>query len=161
MTYQLGSRSLRNLDGVHPDIVRAVKLAIKRTKQDFCIIDGGGLRSTADAKANAARGVGVTNSLHIKQSSTGYGHAVDLVAYRNGRPDWGTSYNERVVLYQPIREAMLSACDEIGLLIQHGADWDGDGILGERGEWDWPHWQIPQKRARIAALASAMAKRLA
>lgn len=160
MAYRLGRRSTFNLCksgdkglGCHPDIQKATLLAIQRSKQDFCIIDNGGARSTMVARANAAKGVGVSNSLHIPQSD-GYAHAVDLVAFYNGKPSWQRE------LYLPIREAMLSACDDIGLLIQHGADWDLDSILGEKGEWDWPHWQKPRRQDRIRHAALALAGRL-
>jgi peptidoglycan L-alanyl-D-glutamate endopeptidase CwlK len=151
--YILGPRSLRNLEGVHPDLVRAVELAIKYTTQDFTIIDGGGLRTPAQALANAAAGTGIAKSQHLPQSD-GYGHAVDLVAWVDGKPDWGRHY------YDAIRRAMLRACDEIGLPIQHGADWDMDGVTGERGEWDWPHFQMPAYPHKLEVAKIAMMKRL-
>jgi peptidoglycan L-alanyl-D-glutamate endopeptidase CwlK len=155
----LGTNSLKQLVGVHPRLVEAVKLAIKYSKQDFGIIAGGGLRTRTQAEANAKAGTGITNSMHLKQPD-GFGHAVDLVAYENGSFTWGKSGSvaDRDRLYLPIREAMLKACDDLNLLIQHGADWDQDGILGEAGEWDWPHFQIPnaaipgrEGMARVAA----------
>lgn len=46
MTYQLGNKSLQTLEGVHPDLVAVVKLAITLTEQDFSV--GEGLRSVED-----------------------------------------------------------------------------------------------------------------
>ena len=40
MPYQLGTRSLQNLSGVHPDLVAVVKRAIELTEQDFSVIEG-------------------------------------------------------------------------------------------------------------------------
>lgn len=150
--FKLSARSLRNLEGVHPKLVEAVKLAITYTTQDFGILDGGGVRSAEQARDNARRGVGVANSLHIAQAD-GYGHAVDLVAFVDGKPSWEQRY------YPAIRDAMLRACDDVELPIQHGADWDVDGILGERGEWDWPHFQIPNLPHRRQAAEAAMRDR--
>mgnify|MGYP003637544623 CR=1 FL=1 len=36
MSYKLGTRSLQNLSGVHPDMVAVVKKAIEITEVDFC-----------------------------------------------------------------------------------------------------------------------------
>jgi peptidoglycan L-alanyl-D-glutamate endopeptidase CwlK len=151
--FRLSEGSAGNLEGVHPTLVRAVKIAITITEQDFCILPGGGVRSVAAAADNAKRGVGVVNSLHIPQLD-GYSHAVDLVAYVGG-PTWDKRY------YPAIRRAMLAACDRLLLPIQHGADWDCDGITGEKGEWDWPHFQLPKLPHRVAAAKEAMNARLA
>lgn len=151
--FKPGKRTLRNLKGVHPKLVAAVMLAFRYATQDFCILDNGGVRSPAVAKDNAVRGVGVANSLHIIQSD-GFGHAVDLVAWENGKPSWKQS------LYPEIHEAMFRACDELGVPVQNGADWDNDGITGERGEWDWPHFQLPRSY-KLAAAVAAMERRIA
>jgi len=151
--FKAGARTLTNLEGVHPELAAAVLLAFKYTKQDFCIIDGGGLRTLEQATVNAARGVGVKNSLHRIQPD-GFGHAVDLVAYQGG-PSWDAK------LYPPIREAMFRACDELGVLVQNGADWDNDAKFGERGEFDMPHFQLPQwPHSRDAARLAAERRRM-
>lgn len=149
MSFYLGARSERNLIGVHPDIVRGVRLAITLTPVDFGILDGGGVRTPAQARANADAGVGVANSLHIIQPD-GFGHAVDLVAFENGKPSWEKR------LYERMHPAIYAAFDELGIPIQNGADWDMDGIVGEKGEWDWPHWQLPQPWRRNAAIEAMM-----
>lgn len=151
--YHPGARTLRNLRDVHPKLVAAAILAFKYTEQDFCILDDGGVRSREAAQANADSGVGVANSLHIIQAD-GFGHAVDLVAWENGKPSWQQS------LYPVIHRAMFRACDELCLPIQNGADWDNDGITAERGEWDWPHWQLPRAH-KLAAAVDAAKRRLA
>ncbi len=40
MAYRLGRRSVRTLSGVHPDLVRVVKRAIKLTTVDFTVLEG-------------------------------------------------------------------------------------------------------------------------
>ena len=37
MSYKLGNRSLKNLDGVHPDLRKVVERAIEITEQDFTV----------------------------------------------------------------------------------------------------------------------------
>jgi len=122
-----------------------VEQAITLTPADFCVVEGGGMRSPEQAADNAKRGTGVLNSMHIRQPD-GYGHAVDLVAFADGKPNWN-----RLELYKLIRPAVLQAAAMVGIPIQHGADWDIDGITAEKGEWDWPHWQFPKRPDRIAA----------
>ncbi len=158
--YVLGKASLRHLQGVHPALVRAVHLAIARTEQDFCILADGGRRSPAQVASNVARKTGIQNSLHLPQAD-GFSHAVDLVAWDGTKAVYGSTLQETKRLYIPIRNAMLSACDELGILIQHGADWDLDGVLAEPGEWDWPHFQFPKLPAKIAAARLAMQQRRA
>jgi peptidoglycan L-alanyl-D-glutamate endopeptidase CwlK len=152
MSYKAGKRTMANLCGVHPELVAAVLMAFRYAKQDFCIVDGGGLRTQAQADSNAARGVGIKRSQHLPQAD-GFGHAVDLVAYQAGRPSWEKG------LYRAIHHAMFQACDELGIAIQNGADWDNDGITGERGEWDWPHFQLPKWPHTLAAAKAAAERR--
>ena len=40
MGYKLGQKSLSNLKGVHPDLVKVVKRAIELTECDFTITEG-------------------------------------------------------------------------------------------------------------------------
>lgn len=132
------------LNGVHPDLVRVVRRAIEVTTQDFSVAEG--LRSAQQAQANAAAGTGIANSLHIRQPS-GYGHAVDLHPYPLNWKD--------LAAFRAVARAMFEAADEFGVLLQWGADWSLNGKINEPGEWDFPHFQIPQSyRASAARYAS-------
>lgn len=88
MTFVLGSKSRRELQGVHPDLVRVVELAIQRTEQDFTVFDG--IRTASDQRALYNRGASQRDgysrkSMHQVQES-GYGEAVDLVPWIGGKP---------------------------------------------------------------------------
>lgn len=88
----LGGKSRRELEGVHPDLVDMVELAIQFTAIDFTVYDG--LRTAAEQRQNVARGASKTmDSFHIRQAD-GWGHAVDLVPIISGVPkwDWGGCY---------------------------------------------------------------------
>jgi peptidoglycan L-alanyl-D-glutamate endopeptidase CwlK len=140
MMYSLGKQSIAKLDGVHPDLERVVRRAIEITAQDFSVAEG--VRSVAQAQFNAAAGTGVVNSLHIRQPD-GYAHAVDL---------WPLPLDWRdIPSFERVASAMFQAADELNVLIQWGADWDMDGTPRERGEWDHPHYQMPQPHRREAA----------
>jgi peptidoglycan L-alanyl-D-glutamate endopeptidase CwlK len=151
-----GARSERNLVGVHPSLVAWAREVIKY--MDVCILDGGGLRTQAQATANAINGTGVKNSLHMKQAD-GFGHALDLIPYPINWKD--------TKRFDELREIGYREADKMGLLIQNGADWDMDGIAWERkddggaagNEHDGPHWQIPQPHREGLARA-AMARRM-
>lgn len=114
--FQLGNRSLRELEGVHPELVKVVKRAITYTSVDFGVHDG--LRTLAEQRQLVAKGASKTlNSMH-RQQKDGYGHAVDLVPYINGRLRWE---------WEPIWHIALAvdqAATELNVKLVWGAVWD-------------------------------------
>lgn len=121
MTYALGSRSLQTLEGVHPDLVAVVKLAITLTEQDFSV--GEGLRSVERQKTLVASGKSTTmNSRHIT------GHAVDLFPYP---VSWDWEY------FYPIAAAMKQAAKQLDVDLEWGGDW--------KSFPDGPHFQLSRK----------------
>ncbi|MBK7366266.1 MAG: M15 family metallopeptidase [Nitrosomonas sp.] len=118
--FKLSQRSIDRLNGVHPDLVSVVKLAIERSEVDFMVTEG--LRSKERQKELVAAGASKTmNSRHIT------GHAVDLAAYVNGiRWDWP--------LYEKIAKAMKQAAYELNIKIEWGGDW--------KSFKDGPHFQL-------------------
>jgi peptidoglycan LD-endopeptidase CwlK len=115
----LNARSLKNLQGVHPDLVRVVKLASE--KADFLVTEG--LRTIERQKMLKAGGKSKTlNSRHLT------GHAVDLC-------DCDGCYDKPDLT--KIAAAMKDAAEELGVDIEWGGDW--------KGAWDMPHFQLPWK----------------
>lgn len=139
MTYVLGPKSLERLVGVHPKLVEVVKMAIELTKQDFMVLEG--VRTPARqaelyAQGRTKPGQKVTWTLksnHFINAKTGYGHAVDLVPFPI---DW--SHKKLDV----VAKAMFAAADTLGVEIRWGKDWNRNGIHGEKGETDSPHFEI-------------------
>lgn len=123
--FKLSKRSLANLDGVHPDLVRVVKRAIELTGQDFAVIEG--VRTLARQKKLYADGKSQTlNSKHLVQT-TGYGHAVDLVA---ASPiDWTTQRK-----YFVIADAMSIAARELNVHLLWGGCWCDISVPGFSGQ---------------------------
>ena len=116
MPYTLSLRSKAELVGVHPDLVRVVEKAIQITTQDFGVHDG--LRTMREQEQYIAKGASRTrNSKHLKQPD-GFGHAVDLVPYINGklRWEWGAIW--------PIARAVRMASAEQGVSLIWGGVWD-------------------------------------
>ncbi len=114
--FVLGNASLKEMKGVHPDLLKVVARAIQLTPQDFSVHDG--LRTIEEQRRYVATGVSKTmNSMHMKQTD-GFGHAVDLVPYINGKLRW-----EWPAIY-PIAAAVRLAAQELGVKLIWGAVWD-------------------------------------
>jgi peptidoglycan L-alanyl-D-glutamate endopeptidase CwlK len=148
--FELGPSSLKELKGVHPDLVRLVERAIQLSVQDFAVHDG--LRTEAEQKALVAAGASTTmESRHLT------GHAVDLVPYVNGKLRW-----EWAPIYV-IADAMRTACRETGTPLRWGGAWDIDFSAstespedlvaayvsrrkrqGLRAFIDGPHFELPR-----------------
>lgn len=152
MSYTLSNRSLNNLKGVHPNLVKVVKRAIEITKQDFVVIEG--VRSREQCMINYGKGRTATQCMakgipaHYAQpkaakvtwlsnpfaSKHTTGHAVDICPHPI---DWGD-----LKKFDAIAWAMMTAAKELGVSLRWGADWDKDGKPRERGETDSPHFEI-------------------
>lgn len=156
--YALGRHSLRELEGVHPDLVRVVERAIQISEQDFTVHDG--IRSAEDQHTLHLAGSspykdGYKNiSRHQRQPGDNFGHAVDLVPYIGGklRWEWEPIYN--------IALAMRQASEELGVPIRWGGCWqrlDHDRrhprqmvkeyvarkrAMGKRAFNDGPHYEL-------------------
>mgnify|MGYP000639812377 FL=1 len=121
MGYKLGTRSLQNLSGVHPDMQAVVKRAIEITEVDFTVLEG--MRTLDRQKELVARGASTTlNSRHLT------GHGVDLGAYVDGTVRWDWP------LYYKIADAMKQAAKELEIDMDWGGDW--------KSFPDGPHYQL-------------------
>ena len=148
--FNLSSRSLNTLLGVHPDLVAVVKRAIEITEEDFMV--GDGVRSLSTQRRYVRQGKSKTmNSRHIK-ASNGYSHAVDLWLWKDGQISWDTSGAEsRYTVsnvddyenYQEIGTSMIAAAKELGIPLRWGADWDMDGQHTDHSFIDWVHFELP------------------
>lgn len=135
--YKLSSKSRTKLVGVEEPLVLVVERAIQISSVDFAVTEG--LRTLARqkelyAKGRTAPGPIVTwtmNSKHLQ------GRAVDLVPFVAGRLVW-----DDVSLFKKIGEAMFQAAHELEVSIRWGYDWDMDGVLQEKGEYDGPHFEL-------------------
>ena len=123
--FSLSPRSIERMAGIHPDLFKVVQRAIQITEVDFGVTQG--LRTIEQQRQYVAEGKSRTmNSRHLT------GHAVDLVAYRNGKVSWTASD------YVPIAFAMKEAARELGVSIVWGGDWASFR--------DCPHFELDRKR---------------
>lgn len=127
MKYKLSQKSLDKMNGVHPDLVRVIKLAIEITPRDFGITQGVRTQAEQDdlyAQGRTKPGKIVTwtrNSKHIKQAD-GYGHAIDFVAYDGGKISWDEKH------YPEIIKAILEAARRLGVKVVSGSQWTNQDL---------------------------------
>ena len=121
MGFKLGTKSLSNLKGVHPDLVKVVKRAIELTECDFTVTEG--LRSKErQAQLLKEKKTTTSNSRNLT------GHAVDLAAWVDNTVSWEWKY------YYQIADAMKKAASELSISIEWGGDW--------KTFKDGPHFQL-------------------
>lgn len=118
------ARSEKNLLGVHPDLVRVMRLALRYSLVPFTITEG--LRSMARQRDLLREGKSQTlRSRHLT------GHAVDVVAMPLGAVSWEWDY------YAQIASAVRRAGLECGVDVEWGGGW--------KTLKDGPHFQLPFK----------------
>ena len=128
MTFTLSTRSLSNLEDVHPDLIQVVKLAGQLCDDqglDFIITDGH--RTMEEQLVFVKTGKSKT----LKSRHLG-GFAIDYVARVNGR----VSYDEPYM--RDIADCFKKAGAELGIPVEWGGDWPSFR--------DMPHIQLSKER---------------
>lgn len=140
MKFKFSQLSIDNLRGVHPKLIEVVELALKLSPVDFMVIEG--VRSPQRQVELYAQGrtkpgpvrTWTLQSKHMVSKLTGYGHAVDLLP---APYDW-----KEAKPFDQMAKAMFEASKKLDIPIRWGKDWDKDGIAGEKGETDSPHFEL-------------------
>jgi peptidoglycan LD-endopeptidase CwlK len=128
--FKLSERSLKRLQGVHPDLVKVVTRAIQLTTLDFMVLEG--LRTLERQRQLLAQGrTQILNSRHLS------GHAVDIAPIENGQPIWDWP------AYQRLAEFVKQAAREVNVPVEWGGDWSNFP--------DGPHWQLPVAKYPVAS----------
>lgn len=124
--FGLGEKSLKNLEGVHPRMLRVVQRAIQITTVDFGIPSTGGVRTAAQQKVLFDAGKSKADG-YRKVSAHQSGRAVDVYAYVDGKASWDKEHLTAVA------DAMFAAAKELGLGITWGKNYPIP---------DYPHFQM-------------------
>jgi peptidoglycan L-alanyl-D-glutamate endopeptidase CwlK len=133
----LNETSKSRLRSVKPELQSVVELAAGRLPFDIIVVEG---KRSAErqgqlyAQGRTAPGKIVTWTLNSKHIT---GDAVDLAPIEKGAILWADTAK-----FHAIAGAMFTAASELGFGIRWGKDWDQDGIFGEKGETDSPHFEL-------------------
>lgn len=141
MNYKLGERSLNNLDGVHPNLVKVMKAAIVNSPVDFTITEG--IRTLKRqqelyAQGRTKPGIRVTNADGIRNKSNhqakadGFGHAVDLYPFFLGQVQ--VNHKDTIKNLKLISDHIKKVAKELGIEITWGGDW--------KSPYDPPHFEL-------------------
>lgn len=144
-----GKQSIAKLNGVHPDLVKVMKEAIKDSPVDFSIVYG--VRTTQEQKDLYALGRtkvnpdgkskkkpmgnivtqknGTTNKSNHQIKADGYGHAIDLVPYIDGKIDWSATNDFKVIAAH-----VLATAKCLGVGVVWGGLW--------KSLPDMPHFEL-------------------
>lgn len=135
MSLRLNERSLANLKGVHPDLVRVVmRCANDWDDDELGFIITCGVRTIEQQRKLVAKGASKTmRSRHIPGKS-GYAHAVDFAATIDGDVRWDWP------LYKKIADLMKAAARKERIPINWGGDW--------KTFKDGPHVELPRMQYR-------------
>lgn len=128
MMYSLSTRSESNLRGVHPDLVKVVRLALTYSKYDFGVSKS--VRTLDEQQEKFDAGLSKTmKSRHIPSNNAcGMSCAVDLVVYVAGSVSWSHKH------YRKVAKAMFRAAIELGIQVEAGALFESFV--------DGPHFQL-------------------
>lgn len=115
--FKFSQRSLNNLKGVHPTLVKLMYCAIQTAPIDFVITEG--VRSVQRQKELFKQGAskcdGVIKKSNHQVKNDGYGHAVDLyplpINYVNKEP------------YKILAKHIKQMAKNLGISIVWGGDW--------------------------------------
>jgi peptidoglycan L-alanyl-D-glutamate endopeptidase CwlK len=137
MTRKFGSRSLKNMVGIHPDLRRVLDRALQDSPLDFVVIEG--LRTLARQKQLVASGASQTlNSRHLT------GHAIDLLPIG---PDGKSAFDWP--LYDKLGPAVKAAAEAEGVALDWGGDWkkfrDGPHFELDRNVYPAGEWETKAK----------------
>lgn len=124
MSFTFSARSLKNLEGVHPDLVKVCHQAIKISELDFIITEG--VRTLDRQRELFKKKLSQTmKSRHLT------GHAIDFVPLFEGEVTWKTP------AFLPVISAFKEAGRLLQIRIESGSDW--------KSFKDYPHIQLAKK----------------
>lgn len=161
MSFVLGTRTRRNIARVHPQLVAVLEKAISISTIDFGVPEQS-WRTLAEQAEKVRQGVSKTMRSNHLIKSDGFGWAVDVVPYINGRYTWDGNAEKPDYTFYQIAVAMDRAADSMGVPLTWGAVWDrrlselnirsGADALAARNAYnarhpgrdfnDYPHYQL-------------------
>lgn len=115
MERHFSKRSLANMEGVHPDLIKVLTLALQKSKSDFTITEGLRSKETQLKYYNSGASRTKDGSRHLA-GADGLGHAIDLIYASKTDPyNWDRLFE----IADGIREASV----ELNIPIRWGGAW--------------------------------------
>lgn len=123
----LGKKSLQTLEGVHPNLVKVIKEAIKDTPIDFTVVEGVRTKERQQqlyAQGRTTKGNivtyadGVKNKSNHQPKTDGFGYAIDFAPYVDGKLDWNDHKKFKV-----IADHIVNTGKKLGIKIDAGFYW--------------------------------------
>ncbi len=135
---RLTTRDEQRLSAVDPRLAAVVREAALRTRQRFMVVEGRRTLARQQelyAQGRSTPGKVVTWTMKSKHLD---GLAVDLAPLdEQGAIPWGD-----FSAFAEVNKAMQDAAQMLEHAIRWGKDWNRNGIPGEKGETDSPHWEL-------------------
>lgn len=112
--YSFGTRSKKQLEKVHPQLADTLEAAICESPYDFGITEG--VRSPDRQLELYECGKSKLKVSKHQIQDTGYGHAVDIVVYKNGKVSWEVEHYLEVLEHIKYKDCRGT--------LRYGAFWD-------------------------------------
>lgn len=127
------------LKGVSQRLVDVVMQACKAVPFDVQLVEGVRTQARQLELWNQGRdGKGGKIVTWTKNSKHLGGEAVDIVPLQ---ADGSINWNDKAKFAQ-LASAMVEASRGLGVKVKNGGDWNMNGMYGEKGETDFPHWEL-------------------
>lgn len=140
MKYKFSEQSLKNLEGVHPSLVKVVHAVMALQIMDFRVAEG--LRDLKTQEEYVKKGVSKTlKSKHLIQPD-GFCHAIDLYPSPIDMKAVKAGVAKEIARFALLAGCMLSVSKLQGVVLVWGGDWNGNGETMDQGFIDMPHMQI-------------------
>lgn len=131
--YQLGERSLREMETIHPVLKQLIQLTIRKTGVDFGILEGHRNKEKQDLAFNTGKSkVKFPDGKHNKLPSL----AFDFGAYVNGK------YTDSPQYYYYLAGVFKACAYDLKISIRWGGDWDSDGDFKDNSFNDLGHIEL-------------------
>lgn len=134
---KFSKRSLNNLKGVHPDLVKVMHEAIKDTPIDFTVTEG--VRTVKRQQHLYAQGRnrpgmivtyvdGVKKKSNHQLQADGYGYAVDIYPFINGKVEVCGANELELIAWH-----IGKVAEKLGIPVEWGGNWKFK---------DYPHFEL-------------------
>lgn len=139
---KLSERSKKNLEGVHPDLVRLVRTVTLPSGYEAIVTEG--MRTWERQQELLAQGKSQTqNSRHLT------GHAIDIALVKNGEVTWEFD------AYRKAADAFKDTSRTLGVPITWGGDWGFKDGTHFQLDWEAYPLAIGQKTAKTSTTVAA------